>query len=105
MASPLLPRGAGALFSTDLRGGGSGPFAVRVAFSNSSLTPGVRVDQIDYPFDNTSPVPEPGSLLLFGSGATWLAAREMWKAWKLTPRSGRTTPVACADVRRTRPDT
>lgn len=59
------------LFSTDLMGSG----VVRAAFSNYPPESGIRVLQLDYNFDNAAPVPEPGSLLLFGSGAAWIAAR------------------------------
>jgi hypothetical protein len=59
------------LFSTPLTGGGR----VAVAFSNYPPESGIRVLQLDYHFADAAPVPEPGSLLLFGSGAAWIAAR------------------------------
>lgn len=59
------------LFSTDLTGGGM----TAVAFSNYPPQSGVRVLQLDYHFDNVAATPEPGSLLLLGSGAAWVAAR------------------------------
>ena len=61
------------LFSVDLAGSGSGPFAAIAGFGN--LGAGVFLDYVDYRFDEGAPVPEPGSLLLFGSGAAWVAAR------------------------------
>jgi hypothetical protein len=61
------------LFSTQLTGSGSGPFAVTAAFGN--LGSGVFLDSVDYHFDDAAPTPEPGSLLLFGSCAAWGAAR------------------------------
>jgi len=66
------PRLAGTpLFSTDLTGGG----LVAVAFSNFPAASGIRVEQLDYQFQNVSSTPEPASLLLLGSGAAWIAAR------------------------------
>ena len=59
------------LFSVPLTGGGG----VAVAFSNYPPESGIRVLQLDYHFEDAAPVPEPGSLLLFGSGAAWIAAR------------------------------
>ena len=69
------PGAAGApLFSTDLSGGG----LVAVAFSNFPPASGTRVAQLDYQFQGVSATPEPGSLLLLGTGAAWIAAR--WRA-------------------------
>jgi hypothetical protein len=59
------------LFSTALTGGG----LVAVAFSNYPPESGIRVLQLDYHFADAAPVPEPGTLLLFASGAAWIAAR------------------------------
>jgi hypothetical protein len=59
------------LFSTTLSGGG----LVAVAFSNYPAESGIRVAQLDYHFDNLSATPEPGSLLMLGTGAAWIAAR------------------------------
>jgi len=59
------------LFSTELMGGGR----VNASFSNYPPESGIRVLQLDYHFDEVAPIPEPGSLLLFGSGAAWVAAR------------------------------
>ena len=64
------------LFSTALIGSGS----VVAAFSNYPSESGIRVLQLDYHFDNVAATPEPGSLLLFGSGAAWVAAR--WRRRK-----------------------
>lgn len=59
------------LFSTELRGAG----VVRAAFSNYPPETGIRILQLDYHLDNSEPVPEPGSMLLFGTGVAWVAAR------------------------------
>ena len=59
------------LFSTDLAGGG----VVRAAFSNYPPESGIHVLQLDYHFEDVAATPEPGSLLLFGTGAAWMAAR------------------------------
>lgn len=59
------------LFSTALIGGGT----ARASFSNYPSESGIRVVQLDYQFDDAAPTPEPGSLLLFGTGAAWVAAR------------------------------
>lgn len=59
------------LFSAPLTGGG----LVAVAFSNYPPESGIRVLQLDYHLAAAEPIPEPGSLLLFGSGAAWIAAR------------------------------
>jgi hypothetical protein len=68
------------LFSTDLMGRG----VTRVALSNYPPESGIRVLQLDYHVDDVAPVPEPGSLLLFGSGAAWCAAR-----WRTRRHGGR----------------
>lgn len=78
------PGGTGTpLFSTDLSGSGMGPFAARVVFINRDGAPHLQVHQLDYHFDNVAPTPEPGSLLLFGSGAAWVAA-----SWRQRRRTG-----------------
>ena len=59
------------LFATELTGGG----VVRAAFSNYPAESGIRVLQLDYHFEDVAATPEPGSLLLFGTGAAWVAAR------------------------------
>ena len=59
------------LFSSELSRGG----LARASFSNYPAESGIRVLQLDYQFENVAPTPEPGSLLLFGSGAACLAAR------------------------------
>jgi hypothetical protein len=61
------------LFSGEFAGGGSGPFAVQAGFGN--LGSGVFLDFVDYHFDDLAASPEPGSLLLFGSGVAVVAAR------------------------------
>lgn len=61
------------LFTAQIAGGGSGPTAAWAGFGN--LGSGVFLDFVDYNFDDVAPTPEPGSLLLFGSGAAWIAAR------------------------------
>ncbi len=68
------------LFSTDLMGRG----VTRVAFSNYPPESGIRVLQLDYHVDDLAAAPEPGSLLLFGSGAAWCAAR-----WRTRRHGGR----------------
>ena len=72
------------LFSTQLIGG-AGPFGVSVEFENLSAATGTRVFEVIYNFDNAAATPEPGSLLLFGSGAAWVAAR-----WRKRRREGAT---------------
>lgn len=67
------------VFFTDLSGGG----LVAVAFSNYPAQTGIRVAQLDYHFDNLSATPEPGSLLLLGTGAAWIGAR-----WRSRHRRG-----------------
>jgi hypothetical protein len=71
------------LFSADLVGRGGPPLPVRAAFSNFPPESGIRVYQLDYVFDNVEPVPEPGSLLLFGSRAAWIPAR--WRRRRRPP--------------------
>ncbi len=61
------------LFSSQLVGGGTLPLGAVAGFGN--LGSGVFLDYADYHFDSASAVPEPGSLLLFGSGAAWVVAR------------------------------
>jgi len=59
------------LFTTQLMGSG----LVAAAFSNYPPETGIRVLQLDYHFSDVAPTPEPGTLLLLGSGAAWVAAR------------------------------
>jgi hypothetical protein len=59
------------LFSTQLIGSG----VVAAAFSNYPPETGIRVLQLDYHFSQVAPTPEPGTWLLLGSGAAWVAAR------------------------------
>ena len=59
------------LFSTQLIGSG----VVDAAFSNYPPETGIRVLQLDYHFSQVAPTPEPGTWLLLGSGAAWVAAR------------------------------
>ncbi len=70
--------GGAPLFSTQLSGAGLSI----VAFSNFPPESGIRVAQLDYHFQSVSATPEPGSLLLLGSGAAWIAAR-----WRTRQRS------------------
>ena len=60
------------LFSTALAGGGM----ASLGFFNYSGS--MSADGFSYTFEDTAPVPEPGSLLLFGSGAAWIASR--WRS-------------------------
>ena len=71
------------LFSAQLVG--SRIFTVTAGFGN--VGSGVFLDYVDYyASENAAPTPEPGSLLLFGSGAAWVAAR--WrKRWQVAARS------------------
>ena len=69
-ADPSL--GGAPLFTAHLMGGGS-RIGASAGFGN--LGSGVFLDFTDYIFDDAAPTPEPGSLLLFGSGAAWVAAR------------------------------
>lgn len=86
------PGGIGTpLFSTNLTGSGMGPFGVLVVFKNRDGVPHLLVNQLDYHFDNVAPTPEPGSLLLFGSGAAWVAAR-----WRKRRKGGTTTVASDA---------
>jgi hypothetical protein len=61
------------LFTADLVGGGNGPFAAIAGFGN--VGSGVFLDFADFHFDQISATPEPGSLLLLGTGVAWCAAR------------------------------
>lgn len=61
------------LFTADLVGAGNGPFAAEAGFAN--VGSGVFLDYADFHFDNLSATPEPGSLLLLGSGLTWCVSR------------------------------
>ena len=86
LAGFAAPGPAGApLFSADLSGGG----VAVVAFSNFPPESGTRVAQLDYQFESVAATPEPGSLLLLGSGAAWIAAR--WSR-RLSSPSDRSSP-------------
>jgi hypothetical protein len=61
------------LFSIQLAGGGSTPLGAVAGFGN--LGSGTFLDYVDYSFNEVAATPEPGSLLLLGSGAAWIAAR------------------------------
>ncbi|HET7696278.1 MAG TPA: PEP-CTERM sorting domain-containing protein [Vicinamibacterales bacterium] len=61
------------LFSIQLAGGGSSPLGAVAGFGN--LGSGTFLDYVDYSFNDVASTPEPGSLLLLGSGAAWIAAR------------------------------
>ena len=61
------------LFTADLVGGGNGSFAAEAGFAN--VGSGVFLDYADYHIDDLSATPEPGSLLLLGSGLAWCVAR------------------------------
>ena len=78
LAGFAAPGGGAPLFSTNLSGAGG----TVVAFSNFPSESGIRVAQLDYHFQSVSATPEPGSLLLLGSGAAWIAAR-----WRTRQRS------------------
>ena len=67
------------LFSIQLAGGGTSPFGAVAGFGN--LGEGTFLDYADYMFTDVAATPEPGSLLLFGSGAAWMAAR--WRRRQL----------------------
>lgn len=64
------------LFSTALAGRG----IASIGFFNYSGS--ISADGFSYTFEDTAPVPEPGSLMLFGSGAAWIALR-----WRTRRRS------------------
>lgn len=86
LAAFAQPGGSGTpLFSTNLTGAGMGPFGVRVVFKNRDDVPHLQVYQLDYHFDDVTATPEPGSLLLFGSGAAWVAA-----CWRKRRKDGTT---------------
>lgn len=68
------------LFSTALAGGGM----ASIGFFNYSGS--LSADGFNYTFKDTAPVPEPGSLLLFGSGAAWIASR--WRSRRRTTAAG-----------------
>ncbi len=78
LAGFAAPGGGAPLFSTNLSGAGG----TVAAFSNFPSESGIRVAQLDYHFQSVSATPEPGSLLLLGSGAAWIAAR-----WRTRQRS------------------
>ena len=85
------------LFSTGLIGGGT----ARVAFSNYPPESGIRVLQLDYSLNEAAmPTPEPGSMLLFGSGAAWIVTR--WRKRATSIRAAETSRVKVADGTPTR---
>lgn len=59
------------LFTTALTGRGT----ANVGFFNFAASPGLHADGFDFRFENTAATPEPGSLLLLGSGAAWIGSR------------------------------
>jgi PEP-CTERM motif len=59
------------LFTLQLAGGGT----TSLGFFNYPTSPGIFTDGFSYAFDHPEPTPEPGSLLLFGTGAALVARR------------------------------
>ena len=78
------------LFAVQLAGGGFSPVGAVAGFGN--LGSGTFLDYVDYSFSDVAATPEPGSLILLGSGAVWMAARRRvstWRPWRARCRPSR----------------
>ncbi len=85
------------LFSLLVAGGGQ----TSLGFFNYPTQNGITTDGRQLEFDGAAATPEPGSLLLFGSGAAWFARR--WRH-RRTHRSFHGQPLACAGAQKIRSD-